>query len=397
VTGSAFVRRIIPAVVGLALFVLLATLWLTGAQRPYMAFFRLLGLDPFAFPFLDTHAVLAAIECHRLGIDIYAANPCDVLGRFHVYSPLWLHLGVLPVDTDWTNVLGIALDLAFFACLTMLPPPERLAGTAVMIAAVVSPAVVFGLERANNDLLIFIFATLTGCLVLQSGWPRLLGYLCIVFAAVLKFYPVTLFVLAWREPWLRGLLIVALALVALAACLLPEATSLLRMLPLVPTGKIGAMSLPIGLMERLHWPPWSRFALLGLLLLVALPRSMRWSSQIQSGLTRLPEAERVFLTIGAALIVGCFLAGQSVGYRAMHLLFVLPALLALASGPGTRLARLAITLVLGVLWADVFRTQPGPLDDLMRLADQCAWWIVVTILAATLLALLRTSVAWNSR
>jgi hypothetical protein len=35
-------------------------------------------------PLLDTHAVLAAIECHRLGIDIYAANPCDVLGRFHV-------------------------------------------------------------------------------------------------------------------------------------------------------------------------------------------------------------------------------------------------------------------------------------------------------------------------
>jgi hypothetical protein len=84
VTGSAFVRRIIPAVVGLALFVLLATLWLTGDRQTYMAFFRLLGLDPFAFPFLDTHAVLAAIECHRLGIDIYAANPCDVLGRFHV-------------------------------------------------------------------------------------------------------------------------------------------------------------------------------------------------------------------------------------------------------------------------------------------------------------------------
>jgi hypothetical protein len=60
VTGSAFVRRIIPAVVGLALFVLLATLWLTGDRQTYMAFFRLLGLDPFAFPFLDNYAVPAA-------------------------------------------------------------------------------------------------------------------------------------------------------------------------------------------------------------------------------------------------------------------------------------------------------------------------------------------------
>ncbi len=47
-----------------------------------------------------------------------------------------------------------------------------------------------------------------------------------------------------------------------------------------------------------------------------------------------PEAERVFLTIGAALMVGCFLAGQSVSYRAIHLLFVLPALLTLSTQRG---------------------------------------------------------------
>jgi hypothetical protein len=396
VSGLACARRIVPAGIGLVLFLTLATLWLTGAQQSYMGFFRLLGLDPFAFPFLDTHAVLSAIECHRRGIDVYAANPCDALGRFHVYSPLWLHLSALPIDTTWTNTLGLTLDLGFLASLTLLPPPARPSGIVILAAAVVSPASIFALERGNNDLLIFILATLTGCLILRSQWTRLLGYACIVVAAALKFYPVTLLVLAWRERWPRCLIVVALSIAALAACLLPEKADLLRALPLVPTGKIGAMSLPIGFAEGMDWPPWSRFVIYGLLLLIAIPRAIRWARDVQPELRRLPEAERVFLTIGAALMVGCFFAGQSVGYRAIHLLFVLPALLTLSAAPGFRLARTGVGLILWVMWGYMLRTQPGRLDDLLRLIEQCAWWALVTILSATLLALLRSSPAWQS-
>lgn len=73
-------RRVLPASVGGVLFLVLAALWLTGAHQSYAAF-SLLGVRSFRFPFPDTHTVSAAIECHRLGIDVYAINPCDVLGR----------------------------------------------------------------------------------------------------------------------------------------------------------------------------------------------------------------------------------------------------------------------------------------------------------------------------
>ena len=46
------------------------------------------GLAPFRFPFLDTHAVLSALDCARQGLDAYHHNPCDALTRAFNYSPL---------------------------------------------------------------------------------------------------------------------------------------------------------------------------------------------------------------------------------------------------------------------------------------------------------------------
>ena len=73
----------------LSLYAIMAGLWLSGAHSLYFGALRVLGIEPFSFPFLDTHAVLAAAECGRQGIEVYLSNPCDVLGRPHVYSPLW--------------------------------------------------------------------------------------------------------------------------------------------------------------------------------------------------------------------------------------------------------------------------------------------------------------------
>jgi hypothetical protein len=389
-------RRVLPAGVGMALFLVLTALWLSGAHQSYAAFLSPLGFHPFRFPFLDTHAVLAAIECHRLGVDVYANNTCDVLRRPHVYSPLWLHLDVLPITTAWTGPVGLALDLLFLVSLVILPPARGAIGTLIVAAAVVSPSVVFALERANNDLVIFLFSVLAGWLVVRSSWLRLSGYLVVVLAAALKFYPVTLLILAWRERWPRCLMIIALSLAGLAACLLPEKESLVRALQLVPPAAFGAAKIPTIFTEKLGWPAWSRIVIQGTMVLVMAFRALQWSRQLQPGLNRLSETERVFLTVGATLIVGCFLAGTNNDYRSIHLLFALPALLALAAGRDGYSARMAVTLVLGVMWSDALRATPAPLGRLLWLAAQCAWWVVVTALLASLLAQLRDSLAMQT-
>ncbi len=292
-------RRVLPARVGLIVFLAVAALWLTGAHHTYAAFFNLLRVRSFRFPFLDTQGVLAAIECHR-----------------------------------------------------------QAAGT-----------------RGGG----------AGCCS--------------------EVLPVTLISLAVRERWPRCLTFIALSLAMLGACLLPEEASLVRALRLVPTGigdTFGAMDVPVALATGLGWPRGSQMLLASRILIQATltmwmaVRAVRLSQQLRPGLSRLPEMERVFLMVGATMIVGRFLAGPSAGYRSIHLLFTLPALLTLAAETSGRLPRAAVALVLWVMWGDALRTVPGKLDALWWLADQAAWWVLVTVLSALLPGLLRESLALQS-
>ena len=93
-----------------------------GYRAQYHALAEAWGAAPFRTPFLDMHAVTSAVECHRLGFDVYVQNPCDVFGRVHGYSPLWLWLAVLPITTAWDNALGLGLVLLFLVALAFLPP-----------------------------------------------------------------------------------------------------------------------------------------------------------------------------------------------------------------------------------------------------------------------------------
>ena len=93
-----------------------------GYREQYHALAEAWGAAPFRTPFLDMHAVTSAVECHRLGFDVYVQNPCDVFHRVHGYSPLWLWLAVLPITTAWDNALGLGLVVLFLVALAFLPP-----------------------------------------------------------------------------------------------------------------------------------------------------------------------------------------------------------------------------------------------------------------------------------
>ena len=92
-------RRHAPALLVLAGLAAVAAL-VALDEAAYLRLRLALGPKPFA-PFLDLHAVMSAIECHHRGIDVYATNPCDTLGRPHIYSPLWLRLPVQFLLAAW--------------------------------------------------------------------------------------------------------------------------------------------------------------------------------------------------------------------------------------------------------------------------------------------------------
>jgi hypothetical protein len=145
-----------------------------------------------------------------------------------------------------------------------------------------------------------------------------------------------------------------------------------------------------------------------LLAVIAWTMTRLWrASDIPAALDRLDEPRRLALLAGALLLVGCFFAGQSVGYRGIFLLLVLPGLFALgqdkATGAAASAARLAAMSIAPLMWTEAMRLwihiavtgemDPSdyptvveqPMDFLSWCAREVAWWLLVGFLLVLLL------------
>jgi hypothetical protein len=383
--------------------------------RAYFWLLDLWGLQPFRFPFLDSHAVLAAIECTRQGYDVYVANPCDVLTRPHVYSPLFLEAAILPVSVTWNNVAGIVLSLAFFAALATLPPPQDRRGWLVTGLATFSTMTAYAIERGNNDLVIFVLAALAGHLMLRTTWVRVVAYAVILFGAFLKFYPLALLILALREMPRAFLGLLTASLILVALFIAHYQTQLAMAMMLVPTGSyftdfFGAVNLPRGmgvllsplgqiypsLAPALPYLPW---IILLALAVTCLRRAVdiAVSPERRAQFIALDAPRAIFFVIGATLIVACFFAGQNIDYRGIFFLMLLPGLAKLSSGTG-----IAIVFV---MWSEFIRRLieraadtlglPQPVERSIEaalwLVRELVWWRIIATLAGLLLCYVVTS------
>lgn len=232
---SGLSRAIVPAAIAASLVVLFGLLYGLGYSDQYTVLLTDWGATPFRFPFLDTHAVLSAIECHRRGIDVYVENPCDALGRIHVYSPLWLSASALPITTAWTPAVGLGSVALFLLSLTLLPPGRGWWQTGVITLGTISSTTAFAIERANIDIVVFLLAVLVARLVQHSRGLRLLGYSVALLSGMLKFYPATLLILAVRERLTVFLAIGAVSAGALAGFIALYAHDLPRVLSSIPS------------------------------------------------------------------------------------------------------------------------------------------------------------------
>jgi hypothetical protein len=77
--------------------------------------------------------------------------------------------------------------------LGLLPPATRPLELTLVLLATMSTMVVFALERANTDVLLFMLALSAVFLAEGRLAARLLGYCVALLAALLKYYPIMLF------------------------------------------------------------------------------------------------------------------------------------------------------------------------------------------------------------
>ncbi|MFB2838955.1 hypothetical protein [Floridanema evergladense] len=164
-------------------------------------------------PFADMRVITAGAECIRLGYDVLIKNPCDPWHRPMNYPQIWAILANWGLNQSHTVALGILCGLLFFA-LTFVTI-KRLNYVESLLYALVlcSPSVMLTVERGNNDLIIFIILALSLLAIKGRNLiQRSLGYILILFAAILKLYPIFALISCLKEKR-RNFFLIFLALV----------------------------------------------------------------------------------------------------------------------------------------------------------------------------------------
>lgn len=338
-----------------------------------MVWFGVFGLFPSAYPyvgvlhygvwFLDTFAILAANDAVVLGIDPYRPNLLDYFNRPHVYSPWWLELHRLGLGRAQIYLVGWTLNLSFFAAaLARLRPLSR--GEALWYAAIVgAPPILLGINRANNDLLIFILlAPVVACLLDARRMVRLFAAVLIVIAAGLKFFPAAagLVLLSSisvdaREVRAR-LVVVSLGLILVFANIAPDLPKVFAYLPKAEglmTFAAGNLPKSLGLSPKV-----TQWAVLALAMLWV---AWVWRSDWTKHWYIRPESQASWLSfvLGGVLLTGCFFTASNFGYRWVFGIWMAPLLWWLPRDPTApiavrRWARVTALLFIYIVWSDGF-------------------------------------------
>jgi hypothetical protein len=355
-------------------------------------------------PFIDS-TTGAQVGCWQRGIDVYAADPCDPLGRVFDYSPLWLRFWFLPSDLAWTNTLGLCQAVILITTLAVLPRVRAGKDTALMVLAVLSPACIWAVERSNVDLFMFVLAMLA-ILCLERTLPtRIAGYAAMMLAGLLKFYPLVLLLLLVRERT-RVFISLAFAGVAiLAAFILVFHHELALALANTPSPTpfdytFGASQLAGGL-AIVTGIPALKFLITSALLAMCMVMSIRLARQPYLT-TALSLRETLCLLVGADLLCGCFFGASNAGYRALYLLLVLPGLLAMPAlfrrTAWAALAAMWIRIPLGLTGPEhtAAWTENGGAFLLFWLGREALWWWVITVLLAILMHMVMRAPIWRT-
>jgi hypothetical protein len=185
----------------------------------------------------------------------------------------------------------------------------------------------FGLERANVDLLIFVLIALA----LELRRIPCLSVLIIALAAILKLHPLFAFLALvtppWRKnlPWLGvGLLVFALGL----GVYLHEFMANMSSAPNMRSGALsfGMTTLGVEFMDRFQlpdlYPEVVATGCAALILALGIGASIR--PRLKAVL--LDEREVYAFRMGAGIYIGSFALGTNHDYRAIFLFFCLPLL-----------------------------------------------------------------------
>ena len=303
----------------------------------------------------------------RKAFDAYSLNSCDPRTPFN-YPPVWLLLGRLGIDGSDSVWLSVAMIVVALAVMVAIFKGRSIGDGAIFAAAILSPSVLMGVERANVD---FSILALVGGAALvfteQKTSRALLAVLLIGAAIVLKLYP--LFCIALAARFSRRTFLFAAAVVVISAIyfvIISDYIPLIRQN--TPTSFMLSYGYKVLFLGIDHLRSEAGLTAIGLAD-TWIPMGLVLTTVILAVATALchsrPESSFCQVTdgvagtaflFGAGIYCGSFLLGTNFVYRLMFLLLCLPQLRQWAEGTladdrrTVTSARVLVGTILFALW-----------------------------------------------
>jgi len=148
---------------------------------------RKVGVSPLSPPFADLYVIPTAIETLHEGGDPLLANPADPYHRPMNYPRVWLYLfSAARITRENVWMVGLLFSIFYLACISFLIlQASHAVDAGIILLAGLSAAPMLGMERGNNDLLVFSLVFLACAVTNKRLKAGLLGV-----AGVLKIYPI---------------------------------------------------------------------------------------------------------------------------------------------------------------------------------------------------------------
>jgi len=305
--------------------------------------------------FADLRTITGGALSHAQGLDPMMQNPGDPWNRPLNYPRIWQALYYFDIHPRHTIYIGITLITLFLVGLCLVLPNASYTTLFLVMAAVLSPATLLGVERGNIDLLMFFGVALA--VFLMNG-RYIFSAIALFMTFVLKLFPIFAFAVLLKAPkklFIRYLAIIV-ALVGLYVFFTYSDIVLIR------EGTPQSTFLSYGL--NVFWMQTMKFdENLGfytkifayVLLLLSFVAAFFAFLRKDFSLSENPHEILYFdaFRAGAAIYVGTFILGNNWDYRLMFLILTLPQLV-LWSQHSTRsiaiIARLSLISILVSMW-----------------------------------------------
>ena len=145
--------------------------------------------------FTDWSVIINANLCFDKGFDVYKNISCDQWNRPHVYGKILLYI---PLIESYKNfyffVFPLLFNLLFIYVIVNFFKFKNYIEYFTIFPFMLSPSIILSIERANIDIIIFLLLVF-----ISFNKKILLNYFPLIFATLLKFYPLSLAIIFFFE------------------------------------------------------------------------------------------------------------------------------------------------------------------------------------------------------